>query len=205
MATARGKARSRADNYTHILQIADAIFAQDGEQRLQMKDLARRASVSLATLYQQFPSKDHLLGAIALERQRRVAAQLRRTPPEGRTAGERAGEIMMQELRTVQNHPEMAAALQRVANVPDRSTSEYISGIRAAMEEMVLAAIADGGAPATREQLEVLPIFLSACAGAMNGWLSGILSVEQARGQIRVAQRLFDLPPETVAEHLLDP
>lgn len=204
MAVVKGTARSAAESAAHILRIADAIFAQEGEQGLQMKDLASRASVSLATLYQHYPSKDHVLGAIALERQRQVAARLRRSPVPGETAGERAGEVMMQELRTVQNHPEMAAALQRVANVPNRSTSEYIAGIREAMEEMVRSAIADGGEPATPEQLALLPTFLSACSGAMNLWLSGVISVEQARRQVRVAQRLFDLPPALAAEHLLD-
>jgi hypothetical protein len=54
----------------------------------------------------------------------------------------------------------------------------------------------------TAEQRQVLPIFMAAASGAVNHWLSGILSADQARAQIRAGARLFDLPPEIVREYL---
>lgn len=170
-----------------------------------MKELARQASVSLATLYAHFPSKDHVLGAVAVERQRRAAAQLDASALEGSTAGERAGEVIQHEFRTLRRHPEMAVALQRVANAPDRSTSEYIAALRGEFEAMVLEAIASTGAAVTPEQQMVMPMFLSVCGSAMNGWLSGILSLQDANAQILMAQRLIDLPPAIVREYLLGP
>ena len=193
------------DRQARILQIAESIFSQEGEQGLQMKDLASKAGTSLATLYGHFPSKDHVLGAIAFARQHRVASRFDPTTLVGATAGERAGEIMRAEFRTVQRHPEMAVALQRVSNAPDRSTSEYVAGVRSALMQMVLAAIASTGTPATPEQHQILPIFLSTCSGAMNGWLSGILSVDEAHAQIVMAERLIDLPGDVARRYVLSP
>jgi AcrR family transcriptional regulator len=184
------------------LQAAETMLAQEGEQGLQMKQLAQRADVALATLYRYFPSKDHVLGAVALERHRRALQRIDTKRFDGDTPGERAGDMMVREFRTVQHNPEMAVALQGVSNAPDRSTGEYVEGIRQLMEQMVLAAIEQRGAPATDEQRQVLPIVLAAMGGATNHWLSGILSADQARAQIRAAARLFDLPAEIVREHL---
>lgn len=184
--------------HERILRIAESLFVQEGEQRLQMKELARRAEVSLATLYQLFPSKDHILAAIALERQRRMTSRLAAGEIDGETPGERAGNVMLEEFRYIQRNPQLAAGLQRVTNSPNRSTSEYVSGIRATMEQALLAAMERDGEPVTDEQRDLLPSVLSVSYGATTGWLSGMLSVDQARDQIRLAHRMLDLPPDVV-------
>jgi AcrR family transcriptional regulator len=179
------------------------MLSQEGEQGLQMKQLAQRANVALATLYRYFPSKDHVLGAIALERWRGALQQIETLHFAGDTPGERAGEMMVREFRRVQRGPEFAAALERVANAPDRSTSEYMEGIRRIALQFVQAAIEQGGTAITAEQLQVLPIFMAASGGAINHWLAGVLSADQARAQIRASARLFDLPADIAREYLL--
>ena len=54
--------------YERILQAATAMLALGGEDMLQMKELAQRAEVSLATLYRYFPAKEHVVLAIAVRR-----------------------------------------------------------------------------------------------------------------------------------------
>jgi AcrR family transcriptional regulator len=185
-----------------ILEAAQTMLAQEGEQGLQMKQLAQRADVALATLYRYFPSKDHVLGAIALERWKRASQRIEALDFDGDTPGERAGEMMVREFHRVQRDPEIAAALERVANTPDRSTSEYMDGIRRIALRLVQAAIERGGATITAEQLQMLPIFMAASGGAINHWLAGVISAAQARAQIRAAARLFDLPAAVVREYL---
>jgi AcrR family transcriptional regulator len=196
------RTRAERDRYSRIIHAAEAMLAQDGEHGLQMKQLAERADIALGTLYRYFPSKDHVLGAIALERQRRALARIDSIPLMGDTAGARAGDLMVRQFRAVQREPELATALQRVSSAPDRATSEYVDEISQLMEELVLAAIAQRGAPATEEQRSLLPIVLAASVGAFNRWLSGVLSAEDARAQIRVAARLLDLPGEIVRTHV---
>lgn len=189
--------------YQHLLQTAEAALAQGGEQGLQMKELAARAGVALATLYRYFPSKDHVLGAISLSRHQRAVAQAGSRPVEGDTAGERACNVMMREFRSVQREPEIANALLSVAHAPDRATSEYSEGVQLATERLVLAAIARGG-EVTPEQRQVLPIFVAAASGAFVQWLAGNLSADRVRTRIRSASRLFDLPAEIVREYLTE-
>jgi AcrR family transcriptional regulator len=178
------------------------MLAQDGEQGLQMKQVAQRAGVALATLYRYFPSKDHVLGAIAFERWEDALQRIDTLRFDGDTPGERVGEMMLREFRRVQRGPGSAAALERVANAPDRSTSEYLEGIRKIAVQFVQAAIEQGGTTMTAEQLQVLPIFMAASGGAINHWLAGVLSADQARAQIRASARLFDLPADIVREYL---
>jgi len=187
-----------------ILQAAAALLAAEGEQGLQMKQLAQKADVALATLYRYFPSKDHVLGAIALERWKRAQQKIETTRYRGETAGERAGDMMVGQFRRVQRDPEYAAALERVANAPDRSTGEYMEGIREIAHQLLRAAVEQDGAAASEEQLHLLPIVMSACGGAINHWLAGTLSADQTRAEIRTASRLLDLPTEIIRRYLWD-
>lgn len=205
------RTRAEQDRRARVVHAAEAMLAQDGEHGLQMKQLAERSDVALATLYRYFPSKDHVLGAIALERQRRVLQRIDSLRLAGETAGARVGDLMVRQFRAVQREPELATALQRVSHAPDRATSEYVEEISRLMEELVLAAIAQDRTPgaaraqasATDEQRVLVPIVLAATVGAFNRWLSGVLSAEEARNQIRAAARLLDLPAEIVREHLV--
>jgi len=58
-----------------ILDTAELLFAELGVDRCQVKDVAARAGISLATLYRYFASKEALLGAV---HERRLAELMRR-------------------------------------------------------------------------------------------------------------------------------
>jgi AcrR family transcriptional regulator len=184
------------------LQAAEAMLAQEGETGLQMNQLAQRADVALATLYRYFPSKDHVLGAVALERWKRASQRIDSMHFDGDTPGARAAAMMVGEFRRVQREPEIAAALERVGSAPDRSTGEYMEGIRHIALQILMAAVEQRGSAATEEQRAMAPIVTAACLGAINHWLAGILSADQARAQIRAAARLLDLPPEIVRDYV---
>src|ERR1700744_6794165 len=77
------------DRYQRILAAATAMLATGGEDALQMKELAERAVVSLATLYRYFPSKDHLLLAISQARYENALRRGRNESPHGGTGQER--------------------------------------------------------------------------------------------------------------------
>src|SRR5882672_5123713 len=79
-AVATPRTRAERDRRARVVHAAEAMLAQDGEHGLQMKQLAERAELALATLYRYFPSKDHVLGAIALERQRRALQRISHAP-----------------------------------------------------------------------------------------------------------------------------
>lgn len=52
----------------HILEVAEAIFADQGFANTRMQDIAKAAGISLAKLYQVYPGKDELYRGILIER-----------------------------------------------------------------------------------------------------------------------------------------
>jgi len=69
--------------HERVLQAATAMLAIGGEDMLQMKDLAQRAEVSLATLYRYFPAKDHVLLALAYHRYENALRRVAGEAPNG--------------------------------------------------------------------------------------------------------------------------
>ena len=54
--------------YDRVIAAATEVLIAGGQEAVQMKDLAQRAGVSLATLYRYFPAKDYVLLAVTLSR-----------------------------------------------------------------------------------------------------------------------------------------
>jgi len=55
------------------------------------------------------------------------------------------------------------------------------------------------GTAMTAQQREVMNVVIVAADAAVRHWLSGIMTAEEVRFQIRTACRLLDLPAEQVA------
>src|SRR6201999_2132913 len=102
------------DRYQRMLQAATAMLASGGEDALQMKELAERAAVSLATLYRYFPSKDHLLLAIVQGRYESALRRVTSEAPRGATVQERVTRHLLREFRAEQRDQRLTAALSRV-------------------------------------------------------------------------------------------
>lgn len=56
----------------HIMDVAEKIFAEQGFANTRMQDIAADAGISLATLYQSYPSKQELHRALLIERDRQM-------------------------------------------------------------------------------------------------------------------------------------
>jgi len=97
--------------YDRVIAAATEVLSAGGQEAVQMKDLAQRAGVSLATLYRYFPAKDYVLLAVALSRYqsawRRVSAEV----PRGYTVRDRAFAHLMREFRAEQRDKRLTAAL----------------------------------------------------------------------------------------------
>ncbi|MGB0219538.1 MAG: TetR/AcrR family transcriptional regulator [Sinimarinibacterium flocculans] len=64
----------------HILEAAEEVFAESGFTETKMQAIARRARISSATLYQNYPSKQQLYRAVLIGRDREMMAEVLRTP-----------------------------------------------------------------------------------------------------------------------------
>jgi AcrR family transcriptional regulator len=164
-----------------------------GEEALQMKDLAQRADVSLATLYRYFPSKDHVLLAISLDNYQAAARKVLQEVPRGKTARERVTSHMLREFRAQQRNQRLTTALTKVLTETSRNYSEIIEVIGHVHVQILQHVAATGPGPFTERQRRLLPIIIDNFGSASRRWQTGVCSAAEARFQIRVGCHLLDL------------
>src|ERR1700761_7973061 len=134
------------DRYQRMLQAATAMLASGGEDALQMKELAERAVVSLATLYRYFPSKDHLLLALSRARYENALRRVRGEAPRGATIQERIPRHFLREFRAEQRDQRLTAALVRVLSDTRPEYATVIAQTQA-QHMRVIEHVALGGRP----------------------------------------------------------
>ena len=173
------------DRYQRMLQAATAMLASGGEDALQMKELAERAVVSLATLYRYFPSKDHLLLAISHSRYENALRRVAGEVPRGATVQERVTSHLLREFRAEQRDQRLTAALTRVLT---DTRPEYAPVIikTQRLHLRVLEHVATGGGPVDDDLRRRLRIVMDVFGAATRRWLAGVSSAAEARFEIRI-------------------
>ncbi len=124
-------------------RLTDAVIEMVAEQdpdRIQMRDVAERSGVALATAYRYFSSKDHLLAASWAAWQRRLtdrvrgelsgdSARRRSQPQAEETVADRVVAYVHRELRAFQRHPNFAKLVSHVQASNDPFASEEMAVI----------------------------------------------------------------------------
>ncbi|HZB50007.1 MAG TPA: TetR/AcrR family transcriptional regulator, partial [Mycobacteriales bacterium] len=91
-----------------LLDEAHAELSRHGEGGLSVRDLARRVGVSPSAPLRHFPSRDHLLDALAAEGFAALTARLRATAPPGDgTAAERLAALATAYVAFAVSRPEL--------------------------------------------------------------------------------------------------
>lgn len=186
--------RAQHDRYNRVLREATAVLAQSGESGLQMKELTERADVSLATLYRYFPSKDHLLLAVATDRYQRALRQVQPVQFPGAHARERVAAYLLRTFAGEQREPLLAAAMYSVlgrAIGENNAAIEHIMGLSS-------ATLAKAAGPMTIAETMALPLVTELAHSLMRRWLVGAASAAETRRGIVVGCRLLDLPPDAI-------
>jgi TetR/AcrR family transcriptional regulator, cholesterol catabolism regulator len=187
--------------YDAVIAAATEILSAGGQEAVQMKDLAQRAGVSLATLYRYFPAKDYVLLAVALSRYqaawRRVSAEV----PQGDTVRERAFAHLMREFRAEQRGKRLTAALAAALTGGGRSYSSIIEAVEHTHAQIVRH-VAAGGGTLTEQQEKLLTVVLDIKSAAVRWWLAGAYSAADVEAQIEIGCQLLELPDAVIDEEL---
>lgn len=185
MTPATPSTQAQRDRYQRILQAATSMLASGGEDALQMKELAERAMVSLATLYRYFPSKDHLLLAISQSRRENAFRRVSSEVPRGATVQERVASHLLREFRAEQRDQRLTAALVRVLTDTRPEYAPVIVEIQQ-LHLRVIEHVAMAGGPVDDELRRRLKIVMDVFGAATGRWLAGVSSAAEARFEIRV-------------------
>ena len=181
------------NRYARMLQAATAMLATGGEEALQMKELADRAEVSLATLYRYFPAKDHVLLAISYSRYENALRRISSEVPHGDTVQERVTNHMLREFRAEQRDQLLTVALTRVLSDTRPEYRQVLTKIEQ-LHMRVLEHVAMTGGPVSHELHQRLRIVADVFGAATRRWLAGVSSAAQARFEIRMGCYLLRAP-----------
>ncbi|MFJ3819973.1 TetR family transcriptional regulator [Streptomyces nodosus] len=189
--TERQEARRR-----RILQASARLAGRGGFDAVQMREVAESSQVALGTLYRYFPSKVHLLVATMQDQLSRLHDTLRKRPPAGETAGERAAETLMRAFRALRREPQLADAMVRALIFADRGVSPEVEQVSRRTTAIILDAA--GLDDPTPDQLSAVRVIEHTWHSTLITWLSGRASVAQVEVDIETACRLIDLTtPDT--------
>ncbi|MEU9064707.1 TetR/AcrR family transcriptional regulator [Streptomyces sp. NPDC048430] len=198
-APATPSTQAQRERYGRVVQAATSTLSAGGEDALQMKELAQKADVSLSTLYRYFPSKDHVLLAIAVDHYDRAYRRVLTETPSGRTVRERVTNQLLREFRAGQRNQMLTAALGRALTETSSHYSEVIEYLEN-VHTKILRVVAEADGPISEQQQRVLPILTQIFRTTSGRWLIGIASASDARFEIRVGCRLLDVSDELIDE-----
>jgi len=193
--------RAQQERYDRVVDAAAEALSAGGQDAVQMKDLAQRAGVSLATLYRYFPSKEYVLLAVSLARYQAAARKVFAEVPQGNTVRERVTRHLMREFRTQQREQRLTAALTQALTGTARTYSELIEAVEH-LHLQILRHVAAAGGPVTEQQQKVLAVVLDIFSGATRRWLAGTYSAAEAKFHIETGCELLELPDDVVDAEL---
>ncbi len=154
----------RADarrNRDALLSAAATAFATRGVEA-SLEDVARTAGVGIGTLYRHFPTRDALIEAVyrrEVERLPEVADELlRRLPPDQALAG-----WLQEFVRYIAAKRGLAEAVKAIVGLDSQLYAHAHARIRASVEKVLSAAIADGSVRADIEPADLLRAVSGIC------------------------------------------
>ena len=173
-----------------IIEAVIDLIADVGADAVQMRDVAQRSGVALATVYRYFNSKDHLLAAALEDWQKRLTRRI---------LASRAGRAdqdplpgVLQYLRRAQRafhrNPEMTALMLHIATSTDPEARATIDQMNRTNVEM-FNSLLDGLAP---EDIPNITFGLNAAlSNALAGVLTGMLTLEESLSRVAWIARVL--------------
>lgn len=176
------------DRYQRILRAASKLGAEHGLERMQMNDVAKEAGVAIATLYRYFPSKTDLFVGVLHSQIQRLSG----TPVVSDRTGTRAGavaDVLIAAGRRMLERPQLATAMLQANNAAQLQGGREYTEANAAFHRVLLDALEVG--EAEEEDFRMVRIAEQTWYGVLISVLNGVLTIDQADADIRLAARLL--------------
>lgn len=194
----RGRTReAQTFRAERVVATTFALASEGGYEAVQMREVARRADVSLATLYRYYPSKDVLIYAVIQAQLVQLREDVLRRPPRARSEHGRAAEVFVRAFRAMQHDRGWAHAAASSYQIPKpyRDVPEAAAPQADGIALVTVAALVAWGAehePTDREAL-ALRMLETLWNGSVIQWLNGHLDSSDVESRLRfAAERLLD-------------
>lgn len=180
------------DRYRRILRAASKLGAEHGLERMQMNDVAKEAGVAIATLYRYFPSKTDLFVGVLHAQIQHLSADSGAGAVAASPAGERAAavaEVLIGAGRGMLARPQLAMAMLQANNAAQLQGGREYTEANAAFHGVLLRAL--GVSEPEDEDYRMVRIVEQTWYGVLVSVLNGVITIDQADADIRLAARLL--------------
>ena len=168
-----------------LIEAVIELIGDVGHEAVQMRDVAQRSGVALATAYRYFRSKEHLLGAALEDWQQRLT---RRTAGRAPQSDPLSGvlEYLRRAQRAFGRNPEMTALMLQMMTSTDPDVGAAIDRMNKTNAEMFERLLQ--GFPA--DDIPNLSFVLNAIlTSAITAMLAGSMSLDEAQDRVEWAAR----------------
>lgn len=182
------RATETAERRRRLVHAAVELAQQGGYEAVQMRDVANRADVALATLYRQYPSKDQLLLAALADQTAALRDILAKRPSAGDTPLQRVVGVLERATRALTREPRLAGAMVTALGSPEPDAAE----IKQEILEVLRGILGDaGGFAATDDADAALRTLGYVWFAALGAWSSGMIDDDQMLVDLSEAARLL--------------
>lgn len=205
MPGARRNGRSREARAFSAHRVADAVMelaTAGGYHAVQMREVARRASVSLDTLYRYYSSKDLVIQEAIIVELARLREDIEARPPRQASPAGRAGAVFIRAFHALVSNRGYAHAAMSSYHVPGpfdpHALPPQSSPLRDPHGLNRIAAFAAWGSgyQPTEEERTALFVLESLFASSAVSWLNGHTSADVVVQQLMfAAEQLLDTVP----------
>jgi AcrR family transcriptional regulator len=172
---------SRAERRSRIIRTALELLSESDYDDIQMRDVAERSDVALATLYRYFPSKEQLFGSVQLEWVERLHRRVTQRGLRGHSDLERLLDVLRRSVRSFKTSPQFYRVLMMLESTKDPVARELYEVMARATADTYREAIRN----TDRETAErLLRATLDIMGAEMRAWALERRSIEEAARRI---------------------
>jgi AcrR family transcriptional regulator len=172
---------SRAERRSRIIRTALEMLSESDYDDIQMRDVAERSDVALATLYRYFPSKEQLFGEVQLEWVERLHRRVAQRGLQGDSDLERLLDVLRRSVRSFKTSPQFYRVLMMLESTKDPVARDLYEVMARATADTYREAIRNTD-PETAEHL--LRATLDILGAEMRAWALDRRSIEEAARRI---------------------
>jgi len=173
-----------------IIEAVIDLIADVGAEAVQMREVAQRSGVALATVYRYFSSKDHLLAAALENWQKRLTRRILASRGGGTDRDPLPGvlDYLRRAQRAFHRNPEMTALMLQTtrSTAPEaRATIEQMDRTNVEMFNSLLKGIAPEDIPNITFGLN------AALSNSLAGVLSGMMTLDESLSRVEWVARVL--------------
>jgi len=200
-APAEPHSKLQRDKYGRMLAAAAELASVNDLDHVQMQDVAKRASVSIATLYRYFPSKTHLFVNVMLSEIANMSEglQLRDEQVDGLSPVDSATDALIRALRALLRRPMVASSMIYAANSAQLAKMPGVARVDENFREALMAAT-QLRAP-TEDDLIILRLLEQQWFAIALCCLNGLITAEEAEADVRLACELLLVPLSSMEQY----